>query len=99
MTIRVTDDGSPPLSDANTFKIVVASAPRIMGITLSSASAVTITWQAIPGKTYRVQSTASLASGAWTPVGSDVQATDIMGTITEDTSSADQRFYRVMQLD
>src|SRR6266702_4424278 len=99
VTIRVTDDGSPPLSDANTFKIVVASAPRIMGITLSSASAVTITWQAIPGKTYRVQSTASLASGAWTPVGSDLQATDIMGTITEDTSSADQRFYRVMQLD
>jgi hypothetical protein len=99
VTIRVTDDGSPPLSDAKTFKIVVASAPRITGITLSSATAVTITWQAIPEKTYRVQSTASLASGAWTTVGSDVLAAGVTGTITDDTSGTDRRFYRVMQLD
>src|SRR6266852_4574374 len=33
LTIRVTDDGAPPLSDAKTFKIAVVSAPRILTIT------------------------------------------------------------------
>jgi hypothetical protein len=44
VTIRVTDDGSPPLSDAKTFAIAVVSAPRILSITQAAGGITTLVW-------------------------------------------------------
>ncbi len=98
VTIRVTDDGSPPLSDAKTFTIAVVSAPRILSITQAVDGIITLVWQAFPGRTYRVVSTTDLASGSWTALGADVTATGTTATATDDTSGNTQRFYRVIQL-
>src|SRR6266446_1568249 len=97
-TIRVTDDGSPPLNDSKTFTIAVVSAPRILTITQAADGTITLVWQAFPGKTYRVQYTTDLASGSWTTLGADVTATGSTATATDDASSKTQRFYRVNQL-
>jgi hypothetical protein len=98
LTIRVTDDGSPPLSDAKAFTIAVVYAPRILTITEAADGTITLVWQAFPGKTYRVQYTTDLASGSWATLGADVTATGSTATATDDTSSKAQRFYRVNQL-
>src|SRR6266700_3804748 len=98
VSIRVTDNGSPPLSDVTTIQIVVVSAPRISGITRSSTNVVTITWQATAGKTYRVQSTSSLVPSNWTTLGSDIVATGSSASKQDTIGAIVQRFYRVIQL-
>jgi hypothetical protein len=98
VTIRVADDGSPPLSDAKIFTIAVVSAPRILTITEAADGTITLVWQAFPGKTYRVQSTTDLASGSWSTLGADVTATGSTARATDDASGNAQRFYRVNQL-
>jgi hypothetical protein len=98
VSIRVTDNGSPPLSDVTTIQIVVVSAPRISGIARSSTNVVTITWQASAGKMYRVQYTSSLAPSNWTPLGSDVVATGSAASKQDTLGAVVQRFYRVIQL-
>src|SRR5205823_9332376 len=57
VTVRVTDNGSPPLSDAQTFTIVVNSAVefRFTGIAMSGNSVVTLNWTSQVGKTYRLE--------------------------------------------
>src|SRR5262249_51991624 len=48
VTVRVTDDGVPGLSDTRQFTIVVVSPPVIEGIE-ASGKTVTITWRALDG--------------------------------------------------
>jgi len=98
ISIRVTDNGSPPLSDVTTIQIAVVSAPRISGITRSSTNVVTITWQASAGKTYRVQYTSSLAPSTWITLGSDIVATGSAASKQDTLGTVVQRFYRVIQL-
>lgn len=91
--IVVTDDGAPPLSDTREFAIVIMQAPRILSFVRSSES-VTLTWAALRGMRYRVQTKATLADAEWS---------DLPGEITAagDTASAadnlglGQRFYRI----
>src|SRR5690242_21625504 len=53
ITVIVTDDGTPPLSDAKSFTVIVVPRPLV---TISRTNdIVTLTWTAIAGKTYRVQ--------------------------------------------
>lgn len=59
VTIRVSDDGTPGLSDEKTFAIRVVSRPVLGPITLLS-NGVRLTWSAITGQTYRAQYTPNL---------------------------------------
>jgi len=54
ITVRVTDDGSPPLSDAKTFTIVVNATTelRVTTITVSANNVVTLNWNSQAGLTY-----------------------------------------------
>ena len=98
MTVRVTDDGLPPLSDAKTVQIVVVAAPRFTAITNDGSDSVILTWQSQPGKTYRVNYTLDL-SIPWVQLGDDVIATDVTTTKTDPTTTGQQRFYRIVQVD
>jgi hypothetical protein len=94
ITVRVTDNGIPPRSDAKTFTVTVLARPDIQSVALTNANAV-LTWSAIPGAGYRVQFKNDLSDTSWTDLVPDVTAGGPAASLT-DTPGAPQRFYRVL---
>ena len=72
---------------------------RFTGIRHSPGGAVTITWQAAPGRLYRVDAKDSLGDAAWTPIGPPAPATIDTVSYTDSGGAPIQRFYRVTQVD
>ena len=95
-TIRVTDDGSPPLSDTKSFAVNVAARPLIQSISVSN-SVVTVTWSAINGQGYRLQFKERLEDANWTDVAGDVVSAGNSAFKGVSLGGA-QRFYRVAVL-
>lgn len=57
------------------------------------------TWASVPGKTYQVETSQSLLSPEWNPIGSPVTATTTTSALTVPLAPADERrFYRVKVL-
>ena len=73
ITVFVTDDGSPQLSDSKSFTVTVASPLRIKSLSLTN-NLVTVTWVSVSGRTYRVRYTDSLDHD-WQTLSDDVLAT------------------------
>ena len=96
VTVRVTDNGTPQKSDTKMFTINVVSAPAVQGIDVSGGN-VTFTWNAIPGKTYRVQYKSNLEDVAWINL-ADLTAPGATVSYQE-PAGAGQRFYRIIALD
>jgi hypothetical protein len=94
ITVRVTDNGVPTLSDSKSFVVTVVSTP-IQSISLSNAVAI-LDWTAIPGQKYRVQYADDLLNTNWTDLLPEVTATGISASKLDPTLSAQQRFYRVL---
>ena len=92
-TVMVADDGSPQLSDARTFTVFVAPALTIASI-VQSNGAVVITWEAVPGQTYRVEKK-EVFSESWSAALPDVVAGGPTASFT-DSNDPDQAFYRVL---
>lgn len=97
ITAHVTDDGIPPLDHTTSFTITVVSAPGIQSAEVAGGM-FTLTWSAIPGKTYRVQYKETFDAADWTDLLPDVTA--IGATASQsDPLGPDQRFYRILVLD
>jgi len=99
ITVRVTDNGSPQLSDTKTFSIAVLNLPRVSSVQFSN-SIVTLEWESYPGRRYKIETTPTLTNPTWTQVGSDI----IAGGTTEvfmysPTPDQQQRFYRIISFD
>ena len=73
-------------------------APRILAIGRAGSSAVTLTWSAISGMTYRVEYNPNFSTATWSGLPPDVMATGSTASKTDNPSSAIQRFYRVVLL-
>ncbi|MCX6904839.1 MAG: lamin tail domain-containing protein, partial [Verrucomicrobia bacterium] len=96
ITVILTDDGSPPMSDQQTFAVIVQARP---GLKVGSADGkVTLAWSAIPGQTYRVQQTEPLNPPDWRDVPDDVIAAGDTVSITYSVDGIAQRFYRILIL-
>jgi Phosphodiester glycosidase/CARDB len=98
VSIRVTDNGTPVLSDAKTFSIVVVPAPRVSSITTVNGN-INLTWQTYPGKTYRLEYKNNVTDQNWTSLGSDIVASGYSLSVSNAINANPQRFYRVIQLD
>ena len=94
VTVRVTDNGVPPLNDAKLFSIAVLARPSIVSAAVSGGD-FNLTWSAIPGHAYRVQFKNSLSDANWSNLVPDVTATFTTASIS-DPVGAMQRFYRVL---
>jgi hypothetical protein len=95
ITVRVTDDGTPTLSDTRSFTVVVTREMKVTEIEISSG-VVTITWDSTPGKNYRVQHSQSL-EGDWNNLGGVINADGFSTSTTDNVGSNTRRFYRVLQ--
>lgn len=75
--------GTNPLDSTSVFKIV--------SITSGAGGAITITWNAVSGKTYTVEASSNLVSGNWTPIATNLTT----GNYTDSNPGAGNKFYRV----
>jgi glycosidase len=75
--------GTNPLDAGSIFKIT--------SITAAVGGGITITWDAVPGKSYSVESKTSLNAATWTQMASGLTA----GTYTDSNPGAGNKFYRV----
>jgi hypothetical protein len=95
--VQVTDNGAPPLSDSETFTLI--GLPPAPTLTVNG-SQVTIGFQTIPGKTYRVEYKDDLNAAQWQRLNNqDYLAVGASLTVLDNLSGHSQRFYRIVQLD
>lgn len=80
--------GTNPLSQSSALKVTTSSRPN--------ATSFNVTWSSVPGKTYRVQASTTLASNSFTDISGDIPASGGSTTSYLDTSANGARkFYRV----
>jgi hypothetical protein len=96
-TVRVTDNGTPALSDAKPFTITVVPPPTLSSAALTNG-VMNLTWSTYPGKTYRIVYKQDLTAPDWTPVGLDTVAAGYQLFSSDTNLVGQQRFYRVMQV-
>src|SRR5262249_51462683 len=94
VVIRVTDNGTPAMSDQIAVTIVVIAPPRL-AISVSQAGFVTLEWNSLPGQVYRVEYNDDNPSGLWSPLAEDVVADTTVATATDQTRFSPNRIYRV----
>jgi hypothetical protein len=99
ITIRVTDDGTPPLWAERTFTLTVSVQPeiRLGDISRPSEGTFSFNWSSQPGLTYRVQFKNNLGEGVWTQLEPAITAIDVTATFSTPVSPDSQRFYRVVR--
>jgi hypothetical protein len=95
ITIRVTDDGVPPLSASRTFDIIV-EAGFALTVTWTEAS-LSIQFPSVAGQSYRLEWTGSLGGGGWTGVGGEITAVGTSTSFELPLPSEPQSFYRVVR--
>jgi hypothetical protein len=96
----VTDDGTPSLSDTNSFIVTVNApppSPVIQYLTVTNGI-VTIGWTAAAGHSYRLEYKDDFADANWHPSGPKILATEATAVATDVVGGASQRFYRVVLL-
>jgi hypothetical protein len=103
-TVRVTDDGVPPLSDRVTFNVFVSDDPtpagfRLTNVAVSDTGFITFRWQSVPAKTYRVLFKFTLADAEWNLLNS-VTATGAESSYSDSPApGTQQRYYQIQQMD
>jgi hypothetical protein len=98
ITVRVTDNGAPALSDTKSFQIAVLNLPKVSSVEVTNGM-VNIRWESFAGRRYRVETTPTLTNPTWTQVGSDVIATGTSSLLSVSGGADPTRFYRVISFD
>jgi len=98
ITVRVTDNGTPVLSDTKTFAIFVSAQPRFSTVSPTGDGYIQIAFNTLPGCNYQVQFKDHLTDPAWTALGTTVSGTGAPLSIYDEMSGQPQRFYRLLAL-
>ncbi len=94
--VRVTDNGTPPLSGTTAFEIVVL--PAFSAVTLNGTQ-MTCSWATTPGAHYQVVFKQNLSDPLWTTYGPVQTGTGAPLTVTIDTSTGPKGFYQILVTD
>jgi hypothetical protein len=102
ITVRVSDDGTPGLSDTHTFRVVVREKPvelRLSQVRLTGDNEISFVWPARGGRTYRAQFKHSLSESGWSDLEPVITATGATASFSQSFLGQTQRFYRVIRFD
>ena len=93
LTVRVTDNGTPPLDDHETITVAVLARPGFSRSVLNGSN-YELTWGTRAGQTYAVEYKDDLAAPLWTPLQTNTALGDTL-SITNATTNSSQRFFRL----
>jgi hypothetical protein len=94
ITIKATDNGSPPRAAVQTFKVAVVSRPVITSIQ-STGAVVNLTWTALPGKTYALEFLTNGGATNWSVLSGAIVATTNVVAGSDLVHTNKMRIYRV----
>lgn len=92
-SVMVTDNGLPPLSATQSFAAIVS--PLTIGSVVLTNGLVTITWNAIAGRSYHVQERESIGGTNWQNLATNSVAIGPVASWSEPVGSNLVRFYRI----
>ncbi len=95
ISVRVTDNGTPPLSAFGTFNIFVYPPPSLTAVG-SGGSNISLSFGTVPGNSYQVQYKDNLEDLSWTALGVPIPGNGGMATFQDDFTTHPQRFYRLL---
>ncbi|MBI5385163.1 MAG: lamin tail domain-containing protein [Verrucomicrobia bacterium] len=95
VTVAVTDDGAPPLSDEQSFSVIVVTRPAVLWVVATNGTTA-LSWSAVPGAIYRVQFTEQMNPPDWRDLDGEVTAESDTAQKTDFVGSVPQRFYRIL---
>lgn len=98
ITVRVTDNGTPNLSDTKTFNIAVLALPRVQSVFITNGVA-NLVWNSHPGRRYQIFTTPTLTPANWVPYGGDIIANSTTMTVPVGNPGDPTRFYQVVSFD
>jgi alpha-L-rhamnosidase len=98
ITVQVTDNGTPPLSDAKTFSVFFSPPPQFTGVTAVTNGQIQLAFNTLSGQNYQLQFKTNLTDANWTTLGGTILGTGSLLTVTDDISESLQRFYRLLVL-
>ncbi len=98
ITVRVTDNGTPPLSDSKTFSVYVAGSPQFTGVDSSSNNQIQISFNTLTGQNYQVQFKDTLSDADWKSLGGIFSGTGSTRIVSDDMTGRSQKFYRLLAL-
>ena len=93
ITLRVTDNGQPPLSAAETFLVEVLPPPAFLQSVRHGAD-LELTLAAHPGQSYALDYKDDLSAPEWIPLRTNLALGDVL-SFTLPTTNAPQRFLRL----
>jgi hypothetical protein len=93
VTVRVADNGVPPLSDFETITVEVLSAPRFT-TSLRNGDNFELSWSTRAGKKYAVDYKDDLNTVPWTPLWTNTALGDSL-SFTNATTNAPHGFFRI----
>ena len=102
LTVKVTDNGTPPLSDTQSFAVVVTAEvkpPRIAAFGLTTDGKFQLSWESEPGARYRIEFKSSQTLTEWTTVGGEMVADGATASFSEALSNDAERYFRVVRLE
>lgn len=94
--VRVTDNGVPPLSAVRTFTVTVYSPPRVTALDFLPEGQLSLNWQTVPGKSYRVEYKDDLNAPEWSSASPAMAATGKSLSFTNSLGAGPQRFFRIV---
>lgn len=97
VTIRVNDNGVPPLADARTFSIFVQPLPQIGGVPMPGDGSIHLSFSSLADVNYQVEFKEHLSDSAGSSPGGVIAGTG--GVInTSNALSTPAQFYRIVVL-
>jgi hypothetical protein len=97
ITVRVTDNGTPPLSGTASFSVSVLPVPQLLGAR-PVAGKLPLTFSTLPGQTYQVQYKNTLEDADWLPLSTNIPGTGAVIEVDDPLGGQTQRFYRILIL-
>ena len=95
MTVLVTDNGTPLMSDAKMFQVIVGLPLQFGPITSDANGNVNFTFNSLPGESYQLTFKNDLNDPQWTPIGPPTAGTGGPLVFSNSLSAQPQRFYRI----
>lgn len=96
VTVTVTDNGVPPLSDSRTFHVFVLRLPQITSVGPDGHGNLLFTFTSFVAQSYQLQFKNSLSDAQWTPLGTPTPGNGGTLTLSASMSASSQRFFRLV---
>jgi hypothetical protein len=95
ITVRVTDNGVPPLNYSRLFYVVVQPTPQL-GNVQYTADQLTLSFASLLGQTYQLQFKDNLGDAVWIPLGSPAAGTGASLELSDALTGQTERYYRLI---